>query len=106
MQGLIGRRVGEEADGKAVGGGGDWTGGDFLVGKAKFDLEALDQMVHENQNLEAGVLFAGAHPRPSAERDVRERRRPFPLESRRIELVRIREVFCVLVGRRRTPVQL
>ena len=81
----IRRRVGEQANRKAVDGEGNWIGGDFFVGNGKLEFEAFDQMVHENKNLQPRVLFAGAHSRPSAERNVRVQRRTAPFEPRWIE---------------------
>lgn len=101
--GLVGRRVAEEADGEAVDGGEDGNGGDFFVGNAKLEAEARDQVVHKDEELEPGVLLSRAHPRAAAERHERERRRPFPFEPRRVELVRLREVRRASVCRRRTP---
>ena len=74
-----------------------WVNNDLLLVHELCPFESLHQIVHEDENLELGVLFSRAHPWPSAEGHKGVGRRAIALKSRWIKFVGLWEVRMVFV---------
>lgn len=95
-----------EADWEPLSRHGHGVDDDLLLRQQFIPFEPLDHVVHEHENLQAGVFFTRAHPRPSPEGNERVRSRPGSFESCRIKFFWFREALRVLVGGVGAPIQL